>query len=412
MSAATDLDQFDIISPESFSQSGYPHEEWTRLRNESPIHYYGDGPLPFWAITKHAHITEIGKQPDLFLNAPLLMLDERYGQETPGFDRPKTLIEQDNPKHRISRKLISGRFTPGALRKIHGDIERIAGQIVDDMMETPAGEIDFVEKVSAPLPIAVIAWLLGVPESDWNLIFDWTNRVIGSQDPEYNQGDETDGQTAMVEMFGYFAKLLEEKEKNPQDDLISAFNAARDENGEPLSMMDKLAWCQIIMVAGNETTRNATSGGMLAFIQNPDQLARVQRDPSLLTSAIEEIVRWSSPVIHFCRTLSQDTVFHGKALREGDHVALFYPSANRDEDVFENPFQFDIGRNPNRHLGFGVGEHFCAGAHVARLEMELAFKALLPRIQEIELTGEPARLHSNLIGGIKHLPIRYKLSPA
>ena len=414
MSAATDLDQFDIINPASFAAHGYPHEEWTRLRRESPIHFYDNGPLPFYAITKHAHITEIGKQPDLFLNAPLLMISDRYNEETTesmGFERPRTLIEQDNPRHRASRKLISGRFTPGALRKIHADIERIAKKIVDEMTEVEAGEIDFVEKVSAPLPIAVIAWLLGVPESDWNLIFDWTNRVIGSEDPEYNQGNENDGAAAMVEMFTYFTQVVEERKKNPKDDLISVFNNAKDENGEPLPLMDVLAWCQIIMVAGNETTRNATSGGMLALIQNPDQLARVQADPTLLRSTIEECVRWSSPVIHFARTLSKDTDFHGTKFRQGDRVALYYPSANRDEDVFENPFSFDVGRSPNPHLGFGVGEHFCAGAHIARIEIEMAFKFLLPRIEEIELTGEPARLHSNLIGGIKHLPIRYKLRP-
>ncbi len=362
MSAAADLDQFDIISPEAFCRHGYPHEEWTRLRRESPIHRYEHGAIPFWAITKHQHITEIGKQPDLFLSSPLLFVDERYGQETPGFDRPKTLIEQDNPQHRFSRKLISGRFTPGALRKIHADVERIAKKIVDDMMEVESGEIDFVEKVSAPLPIAVIAWLLGVPESDWELIFDWTNRTIGSQDPEYNQGDESDGRTALVEMFTYFTKLLEEKEKNPADDLITVFNNATDENGDPLPLLDKLAWCQIIMTAGNETTRNATSGGMLALIEHPDQLARIQADPTLLKPAIEEMLRWSSPLIHFARTLSEDTIFHGQRFEKGDVVALYYPSANRDEDVVDEPFRFDIGRVPNRHIAFGVGEHFCAGA--------------------------------------------------
>ena len=413
MSAAADLslDEFDIISPGSFAKHGYPHEEWTRLRRESPIHHYDSGPIPFWAITKHAHITEIGKSPDLFLNGPRLMINDGQDRDL-GFERPPTLIEQDNPQHRFSRKLIASRFTPRALKKIHADIERIAKKIIDDMLEVESGEIDFVEKVSAPLPIAVIAWLLGVPESDWQLIFDWTNRQIGSEDPDYNQGDPEDGMKAITEMFTYFAGLVEERKKAPKDDLITLFVNAKGMDGEPLPMLEVLSWCQIVMVAGNETTRNATSGGMLALIENPDQLARVQADPSLLKPTIEESVRWSSPIIHFARTVAEDTEFHGKQFKKGDTLALYYPSANRDEDVFERPFEFDIGRQPNRHIGFGVGEHFCAGAHVARLELEMAFKYLLPRIEEIELTGPPARLHSNLVGGIKRLPIRYKLSPA
>jgi cytochrome P450 len=175
--------------------------------------------------------------------------------------------------------------------------------------------------------------------------------------------------------------------------------------------MDVLAYCQIIVVAGNETTRNATTGGMLAFIEHQDQLRKLQKSPDLLGPAIEEVLRWTSPIIHFARTAAHDTVLHGKQIREGDTLALFYPSANRDEDVFERPYEFDITRDPNRHLAFGIGEHFCAGAHLARLELEFAFKYLLPRIDEIELAGPVQRLHSNLVGGIKHLPVRYTLKP-
>jgi cytochrome P450 len=173
-----------------------------------------------------------------------------------------------------------------------------------------------------------------------------------------------------------------------------------------------LAFCLIIVIAGNETTRNATSGGMLALAQNPGELRRIQKDLSLLPSAIEEIVRWTSPIIHFARTTTQDVEIRGKRIRKGEHLALFYPSANRDEDVFEDPFTFRVDRHPNRHLAFGIGEHFCAGAHVARLELEMAFKYLIPRLAEVEVVGEPARLRSHLVGGIKHLPIRYRLTPA
>jgi cytochrome P450 len=176
--------------------------------------------------------------------------------------------------------------------------------------------------------------------------------------------------------------------------------------------MDVLAYCLIIVIAGNETTRNATSGGMLALAQHPAELAKIQKNPALLPTAIEEILRWTSPIIHFARTATQDVEIRGKKIRKGEQLALYYPSANRDEDVFDRPFTFDVTRDPNRHLAFGIGEHFCAGAHVARLELEVAFKHLLPRLAEVEVAGEVERLRSNLVGGIKHLPIRYRLTPA
>jgi cytochrome P450 len=215
----------------------------------------------------------------------------------------------------------------------------------------------------------------------------------------------------MVELFTYFTKLVEEKKKNPTDDLVSLF-AHAEVDGKPLPPMDVLSYCLIIVVAGNETTRNATSGGMLALIEHQDQLRKIQNDEGLLKPAIEEILRWTSPIIHFARTASRDVEVGGQQIREGEKLALFYPSANRDEEVFEDPFTFRVDRNPNRHIAMGVGEHFCAGAHVARLEMELAYKYLLPRIEEIEVSGPVERLRSSLVGGVKHLPIRYKLRPA
>jgi len=407
------FDDFDLLSPAGFAQRGYPHEAWKRLRRESPVHFFADTEQPYWAITKHADITAIGRQPDLFLNGPQLIVRSNY-DENRG-PRPKTLIEQDNPLHRKSRKLISDRFTPRALKKIHTDVERIANQIVDDLLaEGDEGTVDFVEKVSAPLPIAVIAWLLGVPESDWRLIFDWTNRMIGVDDPEYNppSGNKNEeGQRATVELFTYFAKLVEERKHAPKDDLITLF-AHAEIDGKPLDPIDVLAWCQIIVVAGNETTRNATSGGILAFAQNMDELRKLQANPRLLDAAIEEVVRWSSPIIHFARTVSADTELRGQRLRKGDVLALFYPSANRDDEVFDAPDTFRIDRIPNRHIGFGVGEHFCAGAHLARLELAVAYRHLLPRIEELEIAGPVDRLQSNLVGGIKRLPIHYKLKSA
>ena len=420
MSAAADRpssslpDGTDLLSPAAYARGGYPWARWDRLRREAPISRLQLAGKPYWAITRHADITTIGRSPELFLNGPKLVLregtdDERFAA------RPKSLIEMDNPLHRKHRRLISNRFTPRALKAIHGDIDRIAREIVEKLLARgDDSTIEFVEHVSAPLPIAVIAWLLGVDESDWNLIFDWTNRIIGGDDPEYQpvgQTREQDAMSAMTELFTYFAKLVEERRRDPKDDLISLFTQA-EIDGKPLDMMEILAWCQIIVVAGNETTRNATSGGLLAFIEHPGELRRLQADPRLMRPAIEEVVRWTSPIIHFGRTAAEDTVVSGVEIKQGDELALFYPSGNRDEAVFADPYTFRIDRNPNPHVGFGVGEHFCAGAHLARLELEMAFKYLLPRIEEIELAGPVDRLHSNLVGGIKRLPLRYKLKAA
>jgi hypothetical protein len=402
---------FNPVHPDDYANYGYPHDMWTQLRREDPVHWttQPEG-IPYWAITKHADIIGISKRPDRFVSGPRLVISHEPEERNDEF--PPTLIQLDPPKHGIYRQLVSKRFTPRYLRKMHADIERIGKEIVDALVEkTDEGECDFVKEVSAPLPIAVIAWMMGVPREDWNLIFDWTNRTIGAADPEYQVEGKTSQETArqaMTELFLYFTKLVEEKQKNPADDLVSLFANAKVD-GKPLPPMDVLSYCLIIVVAGNETTRNATTGGMLALIEHQHELRRLQADMSLLNPAVEEAIRWATPIIHFGRTATEDVELRGKTIRKGEAVALFYPSANRDEEVFPDPFTFRIDRDPNPHLAFGIGEHFCLGSHLARLEMQVAYKHLLPRIEEIELAGPPERLHSALVGGVKHLPIRYRL---
>jgi cytochrome P450 len=408
--------QPSLVHPDEYADHGYPHEFWKKLRREDPVHWFDrtEGP-PFWAITKHADIVEVSKLPEKFQNGPMLVIPHLPEQQNdPRF--PPTLIQLDPPKHGLYRQMISKRFTPRYLKGIHADIERIGKQIVDQLLDKSGpgawGECDFVREVSAPLPIAVIAWLLGVPESDWNLLFDWTNRTIGAGDPEYQQPGKTPQETAMAamtELFGYFAKLVEEKRKNPGDDLISLF-AHLEVDGERIPEIDVLTFCLIIVIAGNETTRNGTTGGMLAFIEHPDQMRKLVRNPKLIAPAVEEVVRWTSPIIHFGRTATADFELRGKTIREGQALALFYPSANRDEEIFPDGDVFRIDRDPNHHLGYGVGEHFCLGSHVARLELAIAYKYLLPRIEEIEVSGKIERLASCLVGGVKRLPIRYKLT--
>ena len=415
MSAAPDIQAFNIVHPQDYAEKGYPHDTWTWMRANDPVYWWDDGDgIPFWSITKHADVTAIGKLPKEFLNGPRLVISHEPEQEQTDFF-PPTLIQLDLPEHRIYRGLINKRFTPGAMKRYTHDIETIADEIVNDLMARGLeGECDFVEAVSAPLPIAVIAWMLGLPKPDWPLLFDWTNRIIGAADPDYQkegEGAQETAQQAITELFGYFTELVEDKRKNPGEDLVSLFTQM-EIDGKKLEFMDLMAWCLIIVVAGNETTRNATTGGMLAFIEHQGELRRLQKDPSLLKPAIEEVVRWTSPIIHFARTATVDYPLRDKVIKEGDAVALFYGSANRDEEVFDEPFRFRIDRSPNRHLGFGIGEHFCLGAHVARLEIEAAYRHLLPRLKEVELAGPVDRLHSSLVGGVKRLPIRYQLTEA
>ena len=410
---------FHPVDPAQYGEHGYPFEWWARLRREDPVHRWegGEG-QPFWAITRHADIMEISTQPQRFLSKPGLVMSHRAepapeATSLEGF--PPNLIGMDPPQHLVARRLVSGRFTPRAMRRYHDQIESIAKGIVDDLIgESDSGECDFVEAVAAPLPIAVIAWMMGVPEQDWRLIFDWTNRFVGTQDPEYNvegQDPQTQAREALTEIFDYFRGLIAEKRRTPGDDLVSLLTSV-DVDGKRLELREILSWCFLIMGAGNETTRNATSGGMLAFVEHKDQLRRIQKDPALLGSAVEEVLRWTSPVIHFVRTATEEYELRGKQIRADDKLVVFYPSGNRDEDIFDAADRFDIGRDPNRHLAFGVGEHFCLGAHVARLELRMAYKYLLPRIEDFELIGPPQRLHSALLGGLKHLPIRYKLRKA
>ncbi len=318
----------------------------------------------------------------------------------------------DPPTHGKYRHLVSERFTPGAMRGLRAKIEELTTEILDGVStEGDMAEIDFVTEVSSVLPLAVIAHMLGVPRSDWKLLFQWTNQMIGSGDPEYCEEGETpeeSGERARLEAITYFAQMVEERKKSPQDDLVSILTHAEVDGG-PLPVENLFAFFNLIVIAGNETTRNATSGGLLALIENPGEFEKLRRDPSLVPRAVEEILRWTTPVIQFCRTATEDVEIRGQKIRTGESLCLFYPSANRDEDIFEEPFRFKVDRDPNPHLAFGIGEHFCLGSHVARLELNVMFQQLVARLDEVELAWPVERLRSPFLGGVKHMPVRYRL---
>jgi cholest-4-en-3-one 26-monooxygenase len=411
-STAADSPFAHLVDPDYYERNGYPYETWRALRQKDPIHYIererGDS---FWAVTRHADITAISRQPEVFSNK-IPVVREQDQLDAPAI-LPAVLIQLDPPIHAQYRHLVSKRMTPRKVATLHDEIEAIAMSILGDLESNESSGCDFVATVAAPLPIAVIAFLLGVPREDWRKLYVWTNESTGASDPEFRRPGETAAETmqrANVELFTYFAGLREERLARPQDDLISLLaNATVD--GEPLPLIDILAFYQILVAAGNETTRNATSGGLLALIDHPEEMAKIQANPRLIKPAVEEILRWTSPIIHFARTAMRDCEIAGHEIRAGEIVGMFYPSANRDEAIWEDPQRFRVDRKHNPHIAFGVGEHYCLGAHVARLELQVIFRHLIPRLGRVELAGPIDRLRSNLIGGVKRLPIRYSLRP-
>ena len=407
------LDALDVFGPDTYLENGYPHAAWRRLRRESPAHWFDvPGGVGFWAITRRADIVWISKQPSRFLNAPRLAIFEEGG---PVEKREvRHLLNMDPPEHAQYRSAASHWFTPRAIAARRPEVERITRDLLDEMAgDGETREADFVADFTAPLTLAVLADMLGVPREDWHRMFRWTNQIAGSADPEFQKGESPaeSMQDVRDNMFGYFARLAEQRLREPKDDMISVLTGARVDGG-PMPPMELLSYFLLLVVAGNETTRNAASGGLLALIENPGELDKLRARPEGVDVAVEEIVRWTSPVIQFCRTPTSDVELHGKRIAAGDSLCLFYPSANRDEEAFEDPDVFRVDRRPNPHLGFGIGEHFCLGANLARLELHVIFRELALRLEEVELAGRYERVRSSFLGGVKRMPIRYRLRPS
>ena len=409
------LAELDIISNQGFGTNGYPHAAWARLRREAPVHWNTKHvENPFWAITKHADILAISKQPELFHNGPRLAVIPGFNVTAGSGDGggfARHLLNMDPPEHASYRRLVSHRFTPRGLARMARDIETITAELLDAMAGDGSDQVgDFVERLSAPLPLSVLAELLGVPREMWPTMFRWTNQIAGATDPEYqSEGDAgATADQARNQLFEYFARLAIERRERPSDDIASVVANAKLGDA-PLPIFEMLSYYFLLVVAGNETTRNAMTGGLLALIENPGELRKLRANPGLIDSAVEEIVRWTTPVIQFCRTPIRDVEVRGTKIRAGENLCLFYPSANRDEEVFADPFAFRIDRSPNRHLAFGIGEHFCLGANLARLELRVVFRQLAARIERVELAGRVERLHSSFLGGIKRMPIRWRL---
>jgi cholest-4-en-3-one 26-monooxygenase len=405
-----DIDPSELVGPEHYARRGYPHDVWTRLRAEAPVAYFTpDGFEPFWAITKHADVMDIAKQPLRFSSAQGISL-HRAGEVVPPTD---LVVMLDPPRHGPMRRAANARFTPRGVRERRRDLERIAEEIVTGAAPAgSSGEHAFVERIAAPFPLAVIASFLGVPHEDWDRLLRWTNEVIGKDDPEYRRPGATPAQTikrARGEVHAYFDRLIEQRRRNPQDDLMSEL-IDTEVKGKPLTQGQLVLYCELLLEAGNETTRNAISGGLLAFSEHPGEWEKLRTNPELLPDAVEEILRWASPISHFTRVATEDYELRGEKIRVGDQVALYFASANRDEEVFEDPFAFRVDRRPNPHLTFGFGEHFCMGAQLARVELEIIYGLLLGRLESFDVSGPVERLSSITNGSIKHLPLRYRMA--
>ena len=372
-----------------------------------------EGYRPFWAVTKHADIMDIERQNNLWTNYPRPLLaiadaDDALLRDMEAGIGLRTLIHMDDPHHRDIRKVGVDWFRPKAMRALKARCDELAKIYVDKMAEK-GPELDFVTEVAVNYPLYIILTMLGLPESDFPRMLKLTQEMFGGNDEELQRGGGVeDMQAVLLDFFMYFTALTNSRREHPTEDLASAIANAKI-NGQPLSDMDTLSYYVIVASAGHDTTSAGTAGGLLALLQNPGELARLQKDPSLMGTAVEEMIRWVVPVKEFMRTAQADTEVRGVPIAKGEAVLLSYVSANRDEDVFDEPFRFDVGRDPNKHLSFGHGVHFCLGAALARMEINSLFTELVPRITSIELAGEPEHMATTFVGGLKHLPIRCEI---
>jgi len=393
----------DLSDSRSYVRS-VPHAWLAHLRRHDPVHWVDEEGGPgFWAVTKYHDCVSVNRDYERFSSAargtmPFEMPDEDIAQQG------LMMLNMDPPLHTRYRRLVNKGFTPRMVRDLEADIHRVTDEIIDRVIES--GRADFVTDLSAELPLQVIAELLGVPSEDRYKMFEWSNRMVGNEDPEYQLEAEM-ALTAAMELYAYASELYGTKRIDPHADLMSVLTTV-EVDGEQLNDMELELFFLLLTVAGNETTRNLMSGAMHTFFENPSQWERLRADRSLLPSAVEEMLRYVSPVMNFRRTAMCDTELSGTKIRQGDKVVFFHASGNRDEDIFENPDVFDVARDPNPHIAFGGGgPHFCLGANLARMEIRVMFEHLLDRVPDIHQDGEVQRLQSQFINGVKHLPVAF-----
>lgn len=414
MTSAVEAAGLMLAEPRSYMDNERLHEGLSLLRRESPVHRVeAPGYRPFWAVTRHADIMEIEREPDRFLNAPRTVLgpielDDQIERMAQAGRAVRSLVHIDGREHRLLRAIGADWFRPKAMRHLESRVRELAKRHVDRMAAL-GGECDFAAQISMDYPLYVILSLLGLPESDFAFMRTLTQELFGNADPDKARDMDPAAVVAVVEdLFAYFGKLAVQRRARPTEDIASTIANARVD-GEHLSDQDTISYFIIIATAGHDTTSGALAGGIQALAEHPDQLRRLQADPGLVPAAVDEIIRWTTPVTSFMRTATEDYTLRGVRIRAGDSLLLSYPSGNRDEDVFEDPFSFDVARTPNKHLAFGFGVHYCLGAALAKMEIAAFLQELLPRLDTLALAGEPALAATNFVGGLKRLPLRYSL---
>ena len=396
-----------IFDPERYA-SGAPHEAFAEIRKAAPVCWVEepDGGAGFWAVTRYADVVEVSRHPEVFSSWRGTALVRDLDQEALEQQR-LMLLNMDPPEHTRLRSLVNRGFTPRMVAQLDAKIREVCDAVLDRISE--AGTAELVRDIAADLPLAVIAELMGVPHEDRFKIFDWSNKLVGFDDPEF-QGSLAEGQEAAMQMYLYANELAAAKRSCPADGSIVSKLITPDETGEVLDEVEFDVFFLLLAVAGNETTRNGIAGGMLTFFDHPDQWQRLLEDRSLLPTAVDEVLRYCAPVNTMRRTATRDTELGGVRIREGEKVVVFYSSANRDEAVFADPSRFDIRRDPNDHLGFGGGPHFCLGAYLARLEAQVAIGRLVERFDELALVSDTVEWGLSLFRVPGRLPLRFRVA--
>ena len=414
-----------IVDPFAYADGDRVDQAFAQLRRESPLAVaQPDGFDPFWVVTRHADILEVERQNDLFHNGDrsavvtTIAADKKVREMMGGSPHlVRSLVQMDNPDHMAYRRVTQGSFLPQNLRVLEARIRQIAKGFVDGVL-AKGDQCDFARDVAFLYPLHVIMEVIGVPETDEPRMLKLTQELFGSADPELNRsgsavGDTNTGvdtiQSVVMDFMTYFMAITEDRRANPRQDLASVI-ANGQVNGQPMGHLEAMSYYIIAATAGHDTTSSTTAGAMWALAENPDQWAKVKANPALINGLVEESIRWVTPVKHFMRTATADAELAGQKIAKGDWMFLSYPSGNRDEAVFEDPFSFKVDRTPNKHVAFGYGAHVCLGQHLARMEMRILWEELFDRIDSVEMDGQPRRMAANFVCGPKAVPIRFKAS--
>jgi cytochrome P450 len=418
-------DRLALSDEETFQDPSIAHDIFTRMRAEEPVAFCPEpwGGKGFWSITKYDDIEAIAKLPHIFssdgkhggitlptpemiANRRDLTLEDVQGPaELADFEGGRSMITMDPPEHNKHRRQVAPGFTPQRLDALISRIRTRADALLDEVRSKGSAESDFVADIAAELPVQMLAELFAVPQSDRHKLFEWSNIMIGGDDPEINVSREQT-MAAFMELAAYAMQLYEARKAEPGDDLITLLVNTEVE-GEAMSVADYLSAFILLVVAGNETTRNSISGGLLALCENPKQREKLINDPGLIPKAVDEIIRWVHPVIYMRRTALEDYVLRDVTIKAGDKVALWYMSGNRDEDKWDDPFQFDVTREGPRHLSFGYGQHLCIGWRLAEIQLRILLEGVLARYPTLEVTGPVTRMRTNFLNSIKTMPVRY-----